>query len=298
MARFTEQTQMLCIVNSRRHAYELYDRIKGMAGAVHLTTLMCAKHRREVLDRVRALLANGEPARVVSTSLVEAGVDVDFPEVWRAVAGLDQIAQSAGRCNREGKLQAFGRTVVFSPADHKPPLGIRAFQQVAEGVLRRHEDPLTLEAVRDYFMNLYWTKGEAALDAAHLDGEPFPILRAIAERSGRLDFPFASVARAFRLIDESMEPVVAPWDEEAKAILARVGAMDRPRSADLRALQQYTISIPSLARDRWVTAGVLRPVHAALKESLLAFADLALYDDETGLRLFDPTLRSPHDNLF
>jgi CRISPR-associated endonuclease/helicase Cas3 len=101
---FAAQPQMMCIVNSRAHAYDLFQRIRALDGAVHLTTLMCPRHRRAVLDRVRQQLRDGEPVRLVATSLIEAGVDIDFPEVWRAMAGLDQIAQAAGRCNREGKL--------------------------------------------------------------------------------------------------------------------------------------------------------------------------------------------------
>ena len=95
-ARFGEQPQMLCIVNSRAHARALYETIRHLPGAMHLSTLMVAKHRRAVLAEVRRRAAAGEAARVVSTSLIEAGVDLDVPEVWRAVAGLDSIAQAAG----------------------------------------------------------------------------------------------------------------------------------------------------------------------------------------------------------
>ena len=115
-ARFAEQTQMLCIVNSRKHARALFDRIRDFSGASHLTTLMCPRHRRAVLADLRARLAAGEPVRLVATSLIEAGVDIDFPEVWRAAAGLDSIAQAAGRCNREFRLSA-GRVVVFEPEE-------------------------------------------------------------------------------------------------------------------------------------------------------------------------------------
>ena len=135
-ARFAEQPQMLCIVNSRAHARALFEAIRELPGAAHLTTLMCPRHRRIELAKLRERLKTKEPVRLVSTSLIEAGVDIDFPEVWRAAAGLDSIAQAAGRCNREGRA-ALGRTVVFEPAEAKPPKELKAFWQAARPVLRR-----------------------------------------------------------------------------------------------------------------------------------------------------------------
>jgi CRISPR-associated endonuclease/helicase Cas3 len=119
-ARFAGQPRMLCIVNSRAHARTLFAAVRDLPGATHLTTLMCPRHRQLVLQEVKARLKDHAPVRLVATSLIEAGVDVDFPEVWRAVAGLDSIAQAAGRCNREGLLQ-LGRAVVFTPAEAKSP---------------------------------------------------------------------------------------------------------------------------------------------------------------------------------
>ncbi len=167
-ARFAEQPQMLCIVNSRAHARALFEAIRELPGAAHLTTLMCPRHRRTELAKLRERLKTEEPVRLVSTSLIEAGVDIDFPEVWRAAAGLELIAQAAGRCNREGRLK-LGRAVVFEPAEAEPPKELTAFWQAARPVLRRHDDPLTLDAVRDYFRELYWQRGgDAAFDAAQI----------------------------------------------------------------------------------------------------------------------------------
>jgi CRISPR-associated endonuclease/helicase Cas3 len=300
-ARFAERPQMLCIVNSRAHARGLFEVIRKLPGAVHLTTLMCPRHRRAVLATLRARLTAGEPVRLVATSLIEAGVDIDFPEVWRAAAGLDSIAQAAGRCNREGRA-ALGRTVVFEPAEAKPPAALKAFWQAARPVLRHHDDPLTLEAVRAYFRELYWQKGEAAFDTARLDGKPWPILRAIAERAPDARFPFAGIAAAFRMIDDIMEPVIVPWradaeDHDAETVLNRIARMDRPIARDLRRLQQYTVPIPPKARETWLAAGVLRPVHPALGDALLRFEDLAHYDPLTGVRLDEMMLRSSELNV-
>lgn len=169
--RFAEQDRMLCIVNTRAHARALFDLIAALPGARHLTTLMCAAHRREVLAQLREDLASGRPVRLVATSLIEAGVDVDFAEVWRARAGLDSIAQAAGRCNREGKLADLGRVVVFTPAGREPPKAFRAFAQAADGALSM-PDPLGLDAVHRYFKELYFNKGAERLDALMVDGLP------------------------------------------------------------------------------------------------------------------------------
>ena len=288
-ARFGEASRMLAIVNSRAHARDLFEAIRELPGATHLSTLMCPRHRREVLAGVRERLDGGAPVRLVATSLIEAGVDVSFPEVWRASTGLESVLQAAGRCNRNAELApAKGRVVVFDPGeDHKPPHALRAFQQAAEATLRHHPDPQTLDAVLAYFQTLYWTKGEAAFDAAKLDGERFPILRRIEdERSAP---PFESVARAFHMIDEAMQPVVVPWDAAAREALDRLGRMPRPLAADLRRLQQYVVPLPSRARGDWLGRGIVTQVHEALGDSMLRFRegiDLAtVYDEETGVIL-------------
>jgi len=302
--RFAACGQMLCIVNKRAHAAELFGRIRGMDGAAHLTTLMCPAHRRAVLARVRQRLADRLPVRLVSTSLIEAGVDISFPEVWRAMAGLDSVAQAAGRCNREGMMAELGRTVVFEPAEHMPPREVKLLAEVAAGVLDRFEDPLALAAVQDYFRQLYWTRGAAAFDKATLDGAPFPILREIADASPGFGYPFEKIARAFRMIDDAMDAVIVPWrgedgtDSSAADLLRRIAAMTCPRTDDLRWLQQYTVPVPPKARAYWLGVGALRAVHPALGDALLAFSDDALYDVKTGVRLDDPVHRSAKSNIF
>ena len=300
--RFAERPQMLCIVNSRAHARKLFGLIGNLDGAVHLTTLMCPLHRRTVLADLRLRLGRGEPVRIVSTSLIEAGVDIDLPEVWRAAAGLDAIAQAAGRCNREGG-PTLGRVVVFEPAQAKAPRAVEAFWQAARPVLRRHGDPLSLDAVREYFGHLYWQKGMEAFDAGRLDKAVWPILPAVAKRADTWRFPFASMARAFRMIEDVMVPVVVPWrahadDKDAEVLLGRIAGMERPLVADLRRLQLYTVAIPRKVRDTWLAKGALHVVNRRLGDAVLRFDDLALYDPQTGLRIDDPTYRSAEDNMF
>ncbi len=115
------------------------------------------------------------------------------------------------------------------------PRDLKDFVQAANGPLRRHASPLARAAIRDYFRELFWTKGEAKLDAATLDGQPFPILTDIAERANGARYRFASIARAFRLIEDAMAPVAVPWsagpeDGEAEDLLRRIAAMGPPES--------------------------------------------------------------------
>ncbi|HEY5048410.1 MAG TPA: CRISPR-associated helicase Cas3' [Rhizomicrobium sp.] len=299
-ARFAERAQMLCIVNSRAHARKLFDGIQELPGAFHLTTLMCPRHRRAVLKQVGIRLKDREPVRLVATSLIEAGVDVDFPEVWRAATGLDSIAQAAGRCNREGKLER-GRTVVFTPSEAKPPRALEAFWQATRPIIRQHDDILGLEAIRAYFGELYWQKGDEAFDAIEVGGLR-GILTAIRERANDFDFPFESIARAFRMIDEHMEPVIVPWkadtdDDDAQKLLNKIAGMDRPLAGDLRRLQQYVVSIPRKLRCDWMVADVLTPVHPALGSGLLRFQDLAHYRPRTGVDIFDTAERATEYNI-
>ena len=230
-ARLRAAPQVLCIVNTRRHARELYESMELSDGALHLTTLMCARHRGERLDTVRARLRAGAPVRLVATSLIEAGVDVDFPVVWRAEAGLESIIQAAGRCNREGRAP-IGDVFVFEPAEgagRTPPPEVAQCAAAARSVMRRHDDPGSLDAIEAYFRELYWLKGE---DPLSMDAKD--ILRQLGERSSSLDLPFETIAREFRLIETPMAPVIIPYrgahgsDATARRLLDDLKWVERP----------------------------------------------------------------------
>lgn len=309
-ARFAQQPQMLCIVNSRAHARDLFAllREQGQAGAVHLSTLMCARHRRAVLDKVREDLKAGQPVRLISTSLIEAGVDVDFPEVWRAAAGLASIAQAAGRCNREGRGRGMGRTVVFEAAGRKVPPAIEAFYAPAREMLRREGlDVLGLEAIRDYYEALYWRQQYEALDRARLPGgEVLAIIPAIRELAKQGDFPFATIARAFRLIDDAMDPVIVPYDDAAREAIRSLAHAPFPPAGVQRRLQQYVVPVPAKAREVLVASGAvqaIRPDEYGDRFMVLVEEQKgelpALYDPQLGLRIdCDPASRSAEANIF
>lgn len=287
-ARFAEEPQMLCIVNSRAHARDLFETIRDQPGARHLTTLMCARHRRAVLAEVRADLASGRPVRLVATSLIEAGVDVSFPEVWRAAAGLSNIAQSAGRCNRSGELDGLGRTVVFEAAGREMPPAIAAFYTPAREALRAHsDDPLSLEAIRHYYRALYWLQGYDALDCATGSDKSYPILTAIRETidARGINCPFASISDAFRLIDEAMDPVLIPYDAEARDALRALGQADFPPAGILRKLQQYVVPVPKRVRAVMLANGDAAVVREDYGDRFVELKTMGLYDSVMGLSI-------------
>ena len=282
-AQLRAASQVLCIVNTRRHARELYEFIREAEGARHLTTCMCAAHRRDALDAVRIDLKNGAPVRLVATSLIEAGVDVDFPVVWRAWAGLESIVQAAGRCNREGRALA-GEVFVFDPgesAGRKPPPEVAQFADAARAVMRRCSALDSPEAIRDYFGELYWTKADE-LDAKR-------ILRTIAERLRKLDFPFESVAAKFRMIETDMIPVIVPYrglmerGSEAERLLGKLQSVERPGGV-ARRLQPYTVPVPRRVQNALVESGAVEFVNEKkFGRQFAVLRSLDLYRPDTGL---------------
>ena len=294
-ARLAEQLrqspQALCIVNTRRHARELYEIIESADGACHLTTAMCARHRSEVLKDVRLRLKGGEPVLLVATSLVEAGVDIDFPVVWRAEAGLESIVQAAGRCNREGRASV-ADVFVFEPAEaegRKPPAEIAQFAAAARGVMRHHNDPLSLEAIKNYFQEVYWIK-DGELDAKG-------ILHKLDERGHSLDFPFESIAKEFRMIETDMVPVIVPYrgadskDDTVARLLSKLDWVEHPGWI-ARDLQPYVVQIPLRARSALLASGAVRIVRKEVfAEQFFVLTNSDLYLKSVGLTWEDPTFR-------
>jgi len=269
-----EEEQVLCIVDRRRDARLLHGLIGD--GAFHLSALMCPAHRTTVLGDIRRRLAGGEPCRVVSTQLVEAGVDIDFPIVFRAFAGLDSIAQAAGRCNREGKLAKPGRVKIFvSPND--PPAGLlRQARDLTKGLIASDPTSPLLSPRRfdAFFRELYWTRGD------RIDAKKISTLLA---RNGQLQFRFATAAAAFRLIANDDLPVVVPYGE-GSTVLSRLRAAG-PSRAVYRALQRYVVAIPRRDHDAMVSAGAV--AEEANAPGVFALLREDLYDGATGL-IADP----------
>lgn len=293
--RFSQQKQMLCIVGSRAHARDLFEAIRHLEGACHLSTLMCAAHRAKVLATIRQRLAHGLPVRLVSTSLIEAGVDVDFPEVWRADAGLESVAQAAGRCNREGKLGRLGRVVVFRPAKAEPPRVLRPFREAAGRVAGKFDDPLGLDSIRAYYRELYFQKGAESLDRP-TTGDP--VLSRIEAGAGKLDFAFEDMAQAFRLIDDRMEPVLIPWDDRARDALADLAGPSVPPRDALRRLQRYTVPVPPAVRGDMRELGDATSIRPELYgDRFVRLVRMDRYDENTGLAMAVGQWRTSEENV-
>ncbi|MEX2535191.1 MAG: CRISPR-associated helicase Cas3' [Trueperaceae bacterium] len=222
--------QVLCIVNLKQHARELFEALDDPE-ALHLSTAMTPEHRRQVLASIKLRLKQRQPCRVVSTQLVEAGVDLDFPFVMRALGPLDSIVQAAGRCNREGKLTgndgtALGRVLVFKPEDHRTPPGFYATaSREAEILLKKNANLNSASIFEDYFRTLY-------MELAERDAEGIQALRK--------GFDYPTVADRFRMIGDDMEPAVVRKrsPEHVDALLAQ--GINR---FTMRQLQPYTVNV-------------------------------------------------------
>lgn len=280
VAGLADTDQGLVIVNSRKHALALYRTAQdaGLDGLVHLTTRQHATDRREILKDVRYRLTIGQPCRVIATSLVEAGVDIDFPRVWRAETGLDGIMQAAGRCNREGKRPVETSVVtVFSAPDHPPPPEIRNLASDFSRILPKHTDLLSPGAVEDFFGEVYWRIDKEGVDKKH-------ILDDFHISAGITDFAYRTVAEKFQMIESNMLPVIVPSTAEAKHAVARLAAEQIPSGAIARELQRFTVQVPARARSRLLACG-----HVIFAEQRLRGDQFALlqnenlYDKDVGL---------------
>ena len=233
---FSQTKQGLVIVNSRKHALALFQQAKEyeLEGIIHLTTRQYAAHRRRILEGVRQRLAADKPCRLIATSLVEAGVDLDFPRVWRAEAGLDSIAQAAGRCNREGNGEKSDSIVtVFQSEEYPSPPELRELAGDMQRIMRHHNDLLSPEAMEDYFQEVYWRKG---------DGLGDDILRKFKADQNGTSFSFREVGETFRLIKSGQEPVIIAREDEAHEAVRALAYAERPGGI-ARRLQPYIVQV-------------------------------------------------------
>jgi len=246
---------VLAIVGTRKAARQLHRLLPP--GTLHLSALMCGAHRKTVIDHIKTRLKakrdgyDLQPLRVVSTQLVEAGVDIDFPVVYRALAGLDSIAQAAGRCNREGRLDGKGRVVVFVPPE-PPPLGhLRKGAQACISTLHGQQaDPLARALFATYFRDFY--------SKVDLDGKKIVSMLKVEPKT--LGVQFRSAADAFRLIDDKDSATVvvryAQHRDEIEKLLGILAA-EGPARWLMRKLQRYTVSIHKRMADKMLEQGDL-----------------------------------------
>lgn len=270
--------QVLCIVNTRKLAQQIYDGLDG-DGCYHLSTFMTPIHRRNTLKVIKERLQAGLQCKVVATSLIEAGVDVDFPIVYREMAGLDSIIQAGGRCNREGKLLVDRSiTCVFKLDDdnfNNVPAYIRQAQEISSMAFRKYDDIADVAAIKFYFDKMHAVKGYSRndnhiSDTCNLDKNK--ILQLTKE------LKFSDIAKRFKLIDEATRTVIIPSDSQAEELLRKLQYGERNRSL-LRRASQYAVNVYARQYEKLLGMGKIE----ALDEEINVLTDLSSYDTDKGL---------------
>ena len=262
--------QVLCVVNTRKDCRDLFALMPE--GTIHLSASMCGAHRTKVIAAIKAKLKAHEPIRVVSTQLVEAGVDIDFPIVYRAFTGLASIAQSAGRCNREGKLGRLGRVVVFMPPKESPRGELRYGEYATTDLLNFEERPSFDSPA---IFPLYFEKLHARV---HDMGDAFADWLYANARD--LQFQFREASAAFQMIDDSSLPVVVRYGENRSLVesLRVVG----PKRGIMRKLQRYTVNVPRQTIPELVERGFVEEMHPGVFVQTLE----SIYTEQFGFDLW------------
>jgi CRISPR-associated endonuclease/helicase Cas3 len=276
-SELSKHDQVLCIVSDRKSCRELHRMMPR--GTFHLSGMMCGQHRSHVIEEIKSKLKNMEPVRVISTQLVEAGVDFDFPVVYRAFAGLDSIIQAAGRCNREGNLE-IGKVVVFVPP-RKAPIGIlRKAAESAAGMVASGTDPLAYGVFEHYFSELYWK-------AKPLD--KYDICRLLDLRANdpyECSIYFRTAAERFKIIDDSQIKTIFVRYDQGNDLINRLIAQGPDRRL-LRQLQRYTVNIYNQTFYEMLNRGALEAVFPGVY-ALTSDSD---YSNTIGLKIdveFEP----------
>lgn len=261
-------SQVLCIVNSRAAAREIFDLLKKDSSSFHLSTLMIPSDRKRIISEIRERLKNNLPCRVVSTSLIEAGVDVDFPLVYREEAGLDSILQAAGRCNREGKRNVEDSIVTIFRSEKHPPLLFSQAISSTESILHNYQDISAPEAVEQYFEYYRAIKGEGASDQKK-------ILKQLSDST----MPIRTVSEQFHLIENNTRTVFIPIGE-GKDLTEQYRWGEISKNL-MRRLCQYSVSVYEGHFKAMLEAGDIE----AVGEDFYLLKNMELYNSETGLSL-------------
>lgn len=273
--------QALLVLNTRPHAARVFGLVRTRASDVlHLSASMCPAHRADQVKKIKQRLHDGLPCRVVSTQVVEAGIDIDFPRVFRAMAGLDSIVQAAGRCNREGKIHR-GEVVVFE-TDEQPPGDIGVAAASTREVLG-HEpghpapDPLDLKTIEHFFRQHYWSKGPPE---PGWDGRIGPDGRRCGITKMLEGLNFASASGQYRIIEDGTIGVVVPYGETGRdlcdAMMSQRAYASREDRDLLRAAQRYTVGVRP-----WVFQHLVRSGACMLTElGVGVLSQVGAYDEE------------------
>ena len=265
------ERQALCILNTKKRTQKVYQEVKGDR-VYHLSTSMYPIHRKRILSEIRKQLEKNEKCIVISTSLVEAGIDLDFCTVYRQIAGVDSIVQAAGRCNREVKRSADESiTYVFQLNEREYVPGQRNQMEVTEMLLEDDKNPEELETIKEYFENLYYIRGD------NLDKKD--ILKAFDGGN----FRFADVGESFKLIEENTKTVFVPKEERAVELLNEVKNKGITKKL-MREMGQYCVNIYQEDFNKMFGAGMLKAISEDMQD-FFELTHLENYTEETGLIL-------------
>jgi len=265
--------QVLCIVSDRKTCRELHELMPK--GTYHLSALMCGQHRSDLILEIKRKLANHESVRVISTQLVEAGVDFDFPVVYRALAGLDSIVQAAGRCNREGKLPGLGKVVVFNPP-RKPPEGIlRKAAETTRNIIMNRGDITTNYAVFEgFFKELYWKANSLdkegivdLLDPTHNDLRECSIF-------------FRTAAHKFKIIDDRNQKTILVRYKEGDRLIDRLQSTG-PERWLMRKLQRFAVTVYESDFNQLTERGAVEEVYP----QIFVLSSKEDYSEDIGVRI-------------
>lgn len=263
--RLKRHDSVLCVVSRRDDARTLWEMMPE--GTFHLSALMCGAHRSDKIAEIKQRLKEKKPARVISTQLVEAGVDVDFPVVYRSLAGLDSIAQAAGRCNREGLLEK-GDVFVFTPPSKIPVGHLSQAAEIGRSLLVAHRAAaLSPEYFEAFFRQFYWVRGD------RLDKEKIINL---LQNDSQLRFSFREAAQKFKLIDEAAQAQVIVRYQNGE-LLAQLDR-EQPDRWLMRKLQRYLVNLPRRLHGQLLASGAIREIYPGI----FIQSHGALYDQNLG----------------
>lgn len=269
VAKVSQYNKVLCIVNTRKDAKELYDRLPDEGVKIHLSRMMCPAHVGDAIEVIKRLLQDSaQPiVRVIATQLIEAGVDIDFPVVFRQEAGLDSILQAAGRCNREGKLE-MGHAFVFSlSAEGRIPFGSIARANNARKNLLKDSDWFSPVTMDRYFRQLYVRVN--TFDKKNINsylGKP-------------TELSFETAAKEFKLIDDNGVNIIVNWGNSMELVeeLKESGCAYHL----MKQLSKFTVNVHRSDFCQLVSNGFIEEI----LEGIYVLSDKAQYDKATGLSL-------------
>ena len=270
--RLKKETQALCILNTKKLAQTIYKQLDG-EGIYHLSAFMYPAHRKRVLDTIRKRLKDGKKCILISTSLVEAGVDLDFQSVYRQINGIDSVIQAAGRCNREGRRPVDESFVyIFQLEGQKSPQGQQQQIATAKHVLQNHQNADSLEAIAEYFELLYHYKGEA-LDKKH-----------VLEKISKGTLPFSQIGKEFKLIEQETQTILIAAEEQSLKLQYEILQRGMTKAL-MREAGKYSINIYQNEFETLNAFGLLKPLSADQGDNFHVLKDEGIYTEDMGLEI-------------